>query len=183
MSQSFDPPEKRSAEFDNPYGSPMTTNRFGDQIDNSIKYPTFCLVVFIIALLLSLLRGLLFAFSVIGASMIDANSPIAGTAWAEVATGGAIFLAGVVGYGAMLARQRWGSVLGWISISGVFASIVVAVIQLIAMLPQQPNVDRPGVLVGMWVGFIFFAVIRIAIAALCGVAIIKFVRWYDSVNG
>ena len=181
MSPSFDPPGKPAAEVDNPYGSPLTTtNRFGDRIDQSVQYPPFCLVVFIIALLLTLLRGLVLVFSVIGAATIGAGDPIAATAWAEVATSAIIFVGGMVGYIAMLARQRWGSWFGWLCLAGVIGSIAVAVVQLALTLPDQPGVDQPGFMLGIWVGFGFFALMRLAIAVLCGVAIVKFVKWYDS---
>lgn len=137
-----------------------------------------CLVVFIIALLLSLLRGLILVFSVIGAATISSDDPIAPTIWGEIATGALTFLGGVIGYGAMLAKQRWGSYFAWASLLGVVGSITVGMFQVPLILETQGSPDQTATLVGMWIGVGVVALVRLSIGMTCAIAIVQFLRWH-----
>ncbi len=139
------------------------------------KYPVFPLVVFIIALLLCLLRGVVFGFSILGMMVLPADSPLGGTVLAEVITGGAMFLFGVIGYGLMLAKKSIGVPFAWVEIAATIGNMIVGLIQAPITFEMQ-GFQGPQ-LTGAWVGTVVVMLIRLAIVVTVAVAILRFSAW------
>lgn len=164
----------------NPY-APSSYAEFAPAGPAHAKMPGFCLAMFVVSLIFCVLRIPVVALGAIGWMQIAAGrvepSPVLASVPFEVLSGAAIVLFGLIGNTAMLLKQRWGIVVGYLTVFSSVCSMGVAVWQLsylfqdTAGLPQQAGVVSGGA---------FTLLIRIAIVGLYAAAIMTFSKWLAS---
>jgi len=162
----------------NPYGAPQIPAGLAPPdaaTGVSKSFPTYVLVVAIISLLLCLLRGVMFLFSLVGMQMLPADHPLGHTVLFEVLTGGGIFLFGVIGYGLILAKKPLGSLFAWLEIAAAVGNMIVGLVQAPITFEMQ-NMQGPT-LTAAWGGVVVVILIRFALLAMAAVAIVQFQKW------
>lgn len=137
--------------------------------------PVFCLVVFIIDLVLLGLRAMLVLLGFVGLQAAAGNPMVRETGVAEIATGAAMVLLGVSANVAMLARQSWGVYLAYLKVLATLGSCGVGIWQLTIMLQQFPegSAERVGAMVGAAIAMMF----RVALVVVYVTAVIMFSKW------
>jgi hypothetical protein len=141
------------------------------------QFPTFSKVMLIIDLVLSLLRVPLVVFGVVAIDTLEqVDDPILATVVYEVATGAAMAFFGILADSAMLAKQRWGAMVGYLAVTATLANTAVGIWQLTININHLAD---PAVRIASVIGGGFTVLVRLGILALYTLAILKFTAWYD----
>ena len=162
----------------NPYQPSYAT--YAPQMHAPAKLPTFCLVMFILGLVFAVLRVplvIMGAFTWFALQPNAENQALFTSVPFEVLTGAAISLFGIPGNIGMLLKQRWGVVLGFLTVAASLASLGVALWQLSLMFQVT---DDPAERAGFVGGAAVTLLIRITIIGLYALAILKLSQWLRS---
>ena len=154
--------------------------------NGSDNLPVFCTVVFIIDLVFMALRALMVLGGVAGLMFLrnNPNTPPAllTSAVFEIAFGAGMALFGLLGSGAMLAKQRWGLIPAALKILANLGSLGVAVWQL-TMIDQivaaPPNMDPATMRTAQMAGAAFSLLVRLGFLGLYVAAVVTFMRWSE----
>lgn len=139
------------------------------------RLPTLCLVVFVLELVFSGLRGCVLPLSMLGAAVVQADDPLAPTIVFEIATGvGMVVLGLATGVGGLL-KQGWAATAGWIKTPFTLASIGVGLWQ--SMLTSAQDVP-PEVRAGMLVGAMFALGVRVGLLGLFVAGLLQYGHWW-----
>lgn len=140
--------------------------------------PTFCLIVFIVDLVLCSLRLLMVPFSILGLMFAeDVEQVFGASVFAEILAG---LLIGVIGIAAnvmLLVKKPLGVHLGNALVALTVASYGVAVWQTVL---QFGMLDSTAERVGGVIGFVVVMAVRVTLLALFVVALMKFKRWMET---
>jgi hypothetical protein len=162
---------------ENPYASPLLMAEAGP-LRAVEPRPTICVVAFVISLLFGLLRLPLVIFGIVMLLRVQppgaVADPILMTLPMEVLTGGAVVLLGFIGNIALLLKQRWGPLVGYMTAVASLANMSVAIWQLSFSAP--PN-DNP-MMVNVFFGAAAVAiVVRLTTVGLYVWAVAHYSRW------
>jgi hypothetical protein len=170
----FDPVNPYSAPRDpaalSPWGAPSAPS----------SLPTFVKVVAIMDLVLCVIRLLLALLGIAGYMVLkQQNSPMAGAAVAEIATGFGISFFGIPAASLILIRKPWAAALLAICVLFTLASIGVGLWQVTIQLSLQGAQFPPGSpqRIGFFIGAGGVTVFRLAVLALYVAAVCQFVIW------
>ena len=138
--------------------------------------PGFCKTIFIIELVFCVIRLGLVSFGIYSfQDMANLPAPLEQTVIYEIATGAGIAVFGIVGMGLLLARVNLGVVFGFLDAASTVASVIVGWWQL-SFVAEQFAPDAPQTM-GIYIGGGITTVIRLAIAVLLVVALVKYAAW------
>lgn len=137
--------------------------------------PVLCLAVFIMDLVFCVIRVPLVGFGIVGLQMAPNDPMVVQTGIFEVLAGVGIVVCGIPGNIAMLAKQKWGVVLGWATVAATIASVCVGLWQMTFFLEQH----APGTLeyVGAIMGGVIVLGLRLSLLGLYVAALLWFARW------
>lgn len=152
----------------------------------SDSLPVLCVVVFIMDLVFMALRALMVLGGVAGFMFLRNNpntpSALLTSAVFEIAFGAGMALFGIIGSGAMLARQRWGMIPAALKIMANLGSVGVAVWQLSMIdqiAPAPPNMDPATFRTAQMAGAAFALIVRLGLLGLYAAAVVAFMRWSE----
>jgi hypothetical protein len=176
---SFDQPDPL-----NPYRAPYAAGGHALRKPTG-SLPTFVLVMMVADLCLCALRTLLVIFSIVGLIALQQNPPggvppeleqMRKTAPFEVVSGVGIALFGLVANAAMLARQRWGVIVGWFAVASTVASMLVGLWQATAINVPQ-GADAEAFRIGAAAGVAIVSALRLGWLGAYVVAMLRFAAW------
>ena len=164
----------------NPYDSPVHGG-YGQPYGQGARQrpadalPVFCIVMFIVDLVFSLIRVPLVLLGIVALQAPRLDPVMAQTGLLEVATGAAMVMFGIPADIAMLLKQKWGLILAWVKVAALLGSVGVAFWQISFILDQFPpgSPQRMGAFVGGGIA----GVIRLSLIGLYVTAVVKFSAW------
>ncbi len=139
--------------------------------------PLYCVVIFAMDIAFSLLRLALVGVATV-AMLFWPELPapeMAKTAAYELLIGVAMVIFGLIGDIAMLLKQQWGLLFGWLKALSVAASVLVGVWQLHLTVRELP--DNSPEQIGAYFGGALVMVVRLCLLGLFVAALIVFGRW------
>lgn len=154
----------------NPYATPLQA--YAPLPETTLKMPTFCVVMFIISLILAVLRIPVVFYATMNWIRIPPEfmgNPIFLTAPFEILSGAAIVLFGIAGNIGMLRQRRWGVVLGFLTLISSLFSLAVALWQLF-IVSRTLNAEQQATFL---VGALVTLVIRGTLIGLFALAVFK----------
>lgn len=164
----------------NPYATApqnYSNGRF-EQVYTNTNPPVFSMIMIIISLILSVLRVLLVGLGIVGyflLASLEESPPGFALAIPEILTGAGIAFFGILGNSLLLARKKIGVTLAWVMVGCVVASLLVGILQGVAMLNTH-NQGSPE-WIGAVVGIVVTIAIRIAILACYVIGLQQYRKW------
>lgn len=149
------------------------------------QFPKFSLVVLIVDLAMRTLRMLMVVLSIMGVVAMGQGNPMHFWGILEIVTGLLMVVFGLSGDVLVLTKQRWGLYLCWIAALASIASILVGLCEVPLIWEAQLNGGRlpPGqenaVKIGMWVGAIMTALLRMGLTIVYCIALSIAKRYFD----
>jgi hypothetical protein len=161
---------------DNPYASP---SHFGSQPTLSTaqgdRLPTYSVVMLIIDIVFRCIRILLVALGIVGILALGPADPIYFWGILEIITGVAMIVFGLLGDSLVLAKKKIGITLCWIALMVTVGNMIVGFCELPLLIQQQmaqaPAAQADAMKIGMIVGVVFMATIRLSLIIAYAVAV------------
>lgn len=182
---SFPPPER------NPYSSPEIVPGFASRppTQKPLEPPSFAKGMVITDLILCVLRGGIGMFSLLVLAM-SKNDPelaqemgkLGATATFEVLTAFGIAIVGVSAGVGLLLKQKWGLILGYLTVAFTLGSVAVSISQAMIQIGAPGQQHPPGYQAGMVVGIAFGVCVRLALLGMYVAALVQYAKFFQRVD-